>query len=77
MKKTDLELALDDYLTKNSTELSSDTRLQPFFKRRSESSPIKREASTTMAEADTTVKRVRRRATKVAEEIASVIASAT
>ncbi|RDW80029.1 hypothetical protein BP6252_04667 [Coleophoma cylindrospora] len=77
MKKTDLELALDDYLTKNSTELSSDTRLQPFYKRRSESSPIKRETSTVMGDGETTVKRVRRRATKVAEEIANVIASAT
>ncbi|KAL3424100.1 hypothetical protein PVAG01_03381 [Phlyctema vagabunda] len=77
MRKVDLEIALDDYLTQNSTELSSDVRLQPYYKKRGDLSPVKRELSSTVGEGDTAAKRVRRRTTKVAEELANAITGAT
>ena len=69
MKKAELEVALDDYLSKNSSQFSSDTRLTPFYKRRSEGSPAKKEVSP--AEGETKIKQVKRRATKAAEEFIS------
>ncbi|KAI9744003.1 MAG: hypothetical protein M1818_002737 [Claussenomyces sp. TS43310] len=75
--KTDIESALDSYLSSH-PELSSDSRVAPFYKRRSESvqSPVKRETSSTLDEAGKTVKSVKRRATKAAEEISSALTSA-
>lgn len=77
MKKTDLELALDDYLSQNAEQLSADTRLQGFYKRRLESSPIKKEMSGTAEPETGLVKRVKRRATKAADEFSTALTSAT
>jgi hypothetical protein len=69
-KKTDIEVGLDEYLTKNAAAYSSDPRLAPFYKTRrgGESSPVKKEASSILSDAETKVKQVKRRVTKVAEE---------
>lgn len=70
LKKTDLEVELDDYLTKNSSQYSSDSRFASFYnKRRSESSPVKKEASSALSEIDSKAKQVRRRVTKAAEDL--------
>lgn len=70
MKKSDLESALDEYLTENASNLSSDPRLAPYFNIRSKNigSPVKREASSE-------VKVARRRQTKAAAEEASSAAA--
>ncbi|RFU25289.1 hypothetical protein B7463_g11045, partial [Scytalidium lignicola] len=78
MKKQELEAALDSYLTKNSAQFSSDTRLTPFYKRRADTSPIKKEPSSTASEiVETKIRPAKRRVTKVAEEIANTIQNAT
>ena len=70
MKKSDLELALDEYLNKNSSQFASDSRYTSFYKsRRSESSPVKKEASSVLSDVDAKVKSVKRRVTKAAEEL--------
>lgn len=69
MKKSELEAALDDYLTKNASTWSSDTRFTPFYKRRHESSPVKKEAASAISDIENKVKTVRRRVTKAAEEL--------
>jgi hypothetical protein len=69
MKKIDLEVALDEYLTKNSSQFATDARFTPFYKRRSETSPVKKEASSTLSDVETKVKQVKRRVTKAAEEL--------
>jgi hypothetical protein len=73
LKKSELEIALDDYLSKNSSTLSSDTRLIPFYKRRSESSPIKKEISSALSDGEAKTKQVKRRATKAAEELKDTV----
>ena len=69
LKKTQIEIALDDYLTRNSSRFSGEARLAPFYKRRSESSPVKKEASSAFLGIETKVKSVKRRVTKAAEEL--------
>ncbi|CAK7202559.1 hypothetical protein SEUCBS139899_005283 [Sporothrix eucalyptigena] len=66
LKKSDLESALDEYLTENASHLSSDQRLAPYFNIRSKTigSPVKREASASTSE----VKVPKRRQTKAAAE---------
>ncbi|KAL1900201.1 hypothetical protein Sste5346_002511 [Sporothrix stenoceras] len=70
LKKSDLESALDEYLTENASNLSSDPRLTPYFNIRSKTigSPVKREASSE-------VKVTKRRQTKAAAEEASSAAA--
>ncbi|CAK7567328.1 MAG: hypothetical protein SEPTF4163_005291 [Sporothrix epigloea] len=62
LKKIELESALDEYLTEYASELSSDSRLTPYFNIRfkSSGSPIKRETSTSTSE----VKVIKRRQTR-------------
>lgn len=69
MKKTELELELENYLTKNSAQYSSDSRFTSFYKRRSDSSPVKKEASSTLSDVESKTKPVRRRVTKAAEDM--------
>jgi len=69
LKKTELEVALDDYLTKNASQFSSDTQLAPFYKGRNGSSPVKKEAASLASDIETKVKSVKRRVTKAAEEL--------
>jgi hypothetical protein len=68
LRKSDLEAALDEYLTENAAQFSNETRLAPFYKR---SSPVKKESvtSSALAEIDSRVKSVKRRVTKAAEEL--------
>ncbi len=79
MKKTDLEIALEDHLKANS-QLSSDSRYAPFFKRRSGgdslSSPVKKEASSALSETEKVVKTVKRRVTKAAEDLTNAVTGA-
>jgi hypothetical protein len=69
LKKTEIEVALDEYLTKNASQYSGEARLAPFYKRRSDSSPIKKEASSALSDAETKPKSVKRRVTKAAEDL--------
>jgi hypothetical protein len=68
LKKAEIEVALDDYLTKNASQYSGEARLAPFYKKRSDSSPIKKEASSALSDAETKTKSVKRRVTKAAED---------
>ena len=69
LKKAELEVALDDHLTKNASQYSGEARLAPFYKKRSDSSPIKKEASSALSDAETRTKSVKRRVTKAAEDL--------
>ncbi|KAG0646894.1 hypothetical protein D0Z07_6200 [Hyphodiscus hymeniophilus] len=70
LKKTELEVELEDYLTKNKSQYLNDTRFSSFYnKRRSESSPVKKEASSVLSEIENTTKAIRRRVTKAADEL--------
>jgi len=70
LKKTELELELEDHLNQNSTQYSSDPRFTSFYNnRRSVSSPVKKEASTLLSDVETKAKAVRRRVTKAADEL--------
>lgn len=77
MKKPELEVALDEYLSKNASQFSADQRLTPFYKKRAEGSPIKKETPSILSDGETKVKQVRRRVTKAAEEITNVLSGAT
>jgi len=68
LRKSELELTLDEYLSENATQFQSDPKLAPYFNSRARTagSPIKREAP------DTTLKVSRRRNTKAVEEIVAV-----
>ncbi|PQE05844.1 cupin -type protein [Rutstroemia sp. NJR-2017a BVV2] len=67
VKKTELEVALEDYLVENASRLGTDTRLQPYYHRRSAGSPVKKEPSSILSDIDS--KRSLRRRTKLMEEI--------
>lgn len=68
MKKTEVEVALDSYLKENVSAHSDNPKLEPYYRRRSESSPVKKEAPSLLAEADSKLRSVRRRITKAAED---------
>lgn len=69
LKKTEVEVALDEYLHKNASKYSNEARLAPFYRRRSESSPVKKEANSVLSEVESKAKTVKRRVTKAAEEL--------
>ncbi len=73
MKKSDLESALDEYLTEHASHLSADSRLTPYFNIRSKTSgsPVKREASASTSE----VKVPKRRQTKPSPDEAAAAAA--
>ncbi|OAQ97331.1 hypothetical protein LLEC1_01607 [Akanthomyces lecanii] len=73
LKKSDLEAALDDFIAQHSSRFSSNSDLAGYFASRSRTltSPIKKEKETIKEEAEKGLKVVKRRATKVAEEIAA------
>ncbi|KAI0853266.1 hypothetical protein F5Y00DRAFT_136011 [Daldinia vernicosa] len=68
LKKTELELALDEYLSENSSTFSSDPKLANYYSSRARTvgSPVKRDAPEGAVER---LKVARRRVTKAAEEI--------
>ncbi|KAI9649462.1 hypothetical protein NHQ30_002038 [Ciborinia camelliae] len=70
IKKTELEIALEVYLVENESQLSNDTRLIPYYNRRSGASPVKKEPSSAHEDMDT--KRSLRRRTRLASEISEI-----
>ena len=69
-KKTELELELEDFLSKNKSQYSNDSRFTSFYnKRRLDSSPVKKEASSVLSDVENTAKSVKRRATKAVDEL--------
>ncbi len=65
LRKNEIEVALDDYLTENAARFAGDTRLAPFYKRRGDNSPIKKEAPSMTTDI---IKSVKRRVTRAAED---------
>jgi hypothetical protein len=69
LKKTELETELEHYLNENRSIHSIDPRFTSFYnKRRSESSPVKRESSSLLSEVENTAKSVKRRVTNALQE---------
>ncbi|KAM0808977.1 hypothetical protein AB5N19_09320 [Seiridium cardinale] len=68
-KKPELELALDEYLSENSTQFSADPRLKNYYSSRARNigSPIKRDSNSSEGTLEK-LKVARRRATEPAEE---------
>jgi hypothetical protein len=73
-KKTDLEVALDDYLEENSARFSSNPDVSGYFNSRSKAlgSPVKKEIPA-KEEVVTALKVAKRRVTKAAEDIANAL----
>jgi hypothetical protein len=71
LKKSDLETALDDFIAQHSSRLSSRSDLAGYFKSSSKASasPVKKESI--KDDVEKSLKVVKRRATKTAEELAS------
>ncbi len=71
LKKTEIVVGLDEYLSENAPQFSEEKRLAPFYKTRGRGSPVKKETSLTSLASDieTTAKSVKRRVTKAAEEL--------
>ncbi|ESZ91922.1 hypothetical protein SBOR_7716 [Sclerotinia borealis F-4128] len=69
IKKTELEIALEDYLVENESQLAKDTRLIPYYNRRSVGSPVKKEPS---SHEDMDTKRSLRRRARLTSEISEV-----
>lgn len=71
MKKTDVEVALDEYLRHNESTYGSDARLQPFYKTRGrgDSSPVKKELTSALSDVESKLRTTKRRVTKAAEEL--------
>ncbi|OAA59087.1 hypothetical protein SPI_06289 [Niveomyces insectorum RCEF 264] len=71
LKKSDLETSLDEYLTDNASQWSSNAKLSPYFNIRSRSagSPVKKELSGSGSATSTSdVKVPKRRQTKAAQQ---------
>ncbi|KAH7026002.1 uncharacterized protein B0I36DRAFT_365632 [Microdochium trichocladiopsis] len=66
LKKTELELALDEYLAENSNQFSSDSKLAPYYSSRAKAagSPVKKDAEVTDK-----LRVAKRRATKSVEDL--------
>ncbi|TVY93779.1 hypothetical protein LAWI1_G000585 [Lachnellula willkommii] len=71
LKKTEIEVALDQYLRENADQYSGEARLTPFYKTRgrSESSPVKKELTSALSDVESKVRTTKRRVTKAAEEV--------
>ena len=70
MKKTELEIALDEHMRANQSRLSKDTSLVAFYRRiTTPSSPVKRETSVAVVVVDDTRKSRARRITRARDEI--------
>ncbi|KAK3903130.1 hypothetical protein C8A05DRAFT_43572 [Staphylotrichum tortipilum] len=70
MRKSELELALDEHLSDNAPRYQADPRFQDYFKSRARAggSPVKKESATAAAAQVTEVKVSRRRTIKPVEE---------
>ena len=70
LKKTELEISLEDHLNANASKYSNEPRFASFYnKRRSESSPVKKEASSMISDIESKAKAIKRRATKTVDEL--------
>lgn len=69
LKKTEIEVGLDGYLSENATQFSEEQRLAPFYKTRGRGSPVKKEITSLSSDIDSTAKSVKRRITRAAEEL--------
>ena len=70
MKKTELEIALDEHMRANQSRLSKDSSLAAFYRRiTAPSSPVKRETSVAVVVDDVTRKPRARRITRARDEI--------
>jgi hypothetical protein len=69
LKKSELELSLDEYLSDNASSLSSDPKLAPYYQSRAKAagSPVKKEP--VKEEVEKALKVTKRRATKAAEDL--------
>jgi hypothetical protein len=72
LKKTDIETELETFL-KSNPSLSTDTRVAPFFKSRSQSSPVKKEVSNVLSDGEKALKSVKRRVTKASDDLTNAV----
>ena len=70
-------MELEKYLASNPS-LPSDTRVAPFYNRRSEGkgSPVKKEVASALTDGEKAIKSVKRRVTKAADELTNTVANA-
>lgn len=68
-KKTDLEVALEEHLRANSSRLSADSRVAPFFYTVDPLSPVKQDAATGTVQTVEKKPRARRQTIKAREEL--------
>lgn len=54
LKKTEIEVGLDEYLSENAIQFSNDKRLAPFYKTRGRGSPVKKEIISLTSDVDST-----------------------
>lgn len=66
MRKSELEVALDDHLRANQTIYQDDPSLSDYYKRLGRWSPVK--SATTMVKSEAPEKRVGRKRSKIAED---------
>lgn len=73
LKKSDLEVALDDFIAQHSSRLSNRSDLADYFKSRSKAlgSPIKKERESVKDDIDKSLKVVKRRVAKAVEDVTS------
>ncbi|EFY86220.1 hypothetical protein J3459_003829 [Metarhizium acridum] len=73
LKKSELEVALDEFIAENSSRLANRSDLAPYFTSRSKAlgSPVKKEKDSSKDESEKPLKIAKRRATKALEELTS------
>ncbi|KAM0740313.1 hypothetical protein ACQRIT_005497 [Beauveria bassiana] len=77
LKKSDLEAALDDFISQHASRFSANPDLTGYFTSRSKAltSPIKKEKDSVKDDVEKSLKVVKRRVTKAADEIAAEVNS--
>ncbi|CAG8949829.1 hypothetical protein HYFRA_00004154 [Hymenoscyphus fraxineus] len=69
MRKTEVEVALDEYLTENADKYSGDSRLDPYYNtKRKGHSPVKRESASVISDLVPVSRVIKRRATRANED---------
>lgn len=73
LKKTELEVALDEYIAENSSRFTSRPDLTSYFNSRSKAlgSPVKKERESIKDDVEKPIKVAKRRVTKAIEDLAS------
>jgi len=75
LKKSELEMALDEHMRANQTKLVKDNALQPYFKRINNPSPVKREVSLTETKTPRAVRRTTKEPAETAEPTTAAVRS--